>query len=152
MNWLKSPNQIKSKLVNKKFPEFRYRAYTNQFINNITKYFKNIEDYKNILKENCDNFNKYAEDYIQLNIEIDNKIKQHNIKRLLNDFNMYKFDEYIDSERLEAYLTKIIEENGIEYFITSIRNNDLSIFNSVSEYSTYSEPHRPALRATHSII
>lgn len=51
---------IKSKLVNKRFPEFRYRAYTKQFINNITKYFKNIEDYKNILKENCDNFNKYA--------------------------------------------------------------------------------------------
>lgn len=123
---------IKSKLVNKRFPEFRYRAYTKQFINNITKYFKNIEDYKNILKENCDNFNKYAENLIQLNIEIDNKIEQHNIKRLLNDFNMHKFDEYIGSERLEAYLTKIIEENGIEYFITSIRNNDLTIFNSVS--------------------
>ena len=45
---------------------------------------------------------------------------------------MHKFDEYIGSERLEAYLTKIIEENGIEYFITSIRNNDLTIFNSVS--------------------
>lgn len=31
-------------------------------------------------------------------------------------------------------------------------NNDASATSFGCEYSTYSEPHRPALRATHSII
>lgn len=69
--------------------------------------------------------------------------------------------EILDSNRLEQIIALSnhkfsinLNEDGRLYIDAhSFKNmNDLKWFVDMIEYSTHSEPHRPALRATHSII